>query len=110
MQGFLKNVAHRSHFDQPTAVHHPDAIHKLRHKPHVVSHQQHGSTQPFLYRAQGVHDLPLHDHVQGTGRLIGNDKLRPQRDGHRNAHTLFHASTQLVGIERRHRFLEPHPF
>jgi hypothetical protein len=49
-----------------------------------------------------LHHPPLHDHVQGAGRLIGDDELRPQADGDGDAHPLFHPSAQLMGIHVRH--------
>jgi hypothetical protein len=99
MQGTLEDISDLPHLDQPATVHHPDAIHKLSHESHVVPHQQHRSAQALLYRAQSMHDLPLHNDIQSTGGFIGNDKLWSQGDGHRDTYALFHPSAQLMGIE-----------
>ena len=58
----------------------------------------------FLEPLQQVQDLLLHGHVEGRGRLVGDQQawLARQRDGDR--HPLAHAAGQLVGV-----LLEP-PF
>ena len=56
-----------SDLDQSAAVHDPDPIHELGHQAHVVPHQQDRRGELLLDTRQRLHDLPLHDHVEGAG-------------------------------------------
>ena len=63
MQRLFEQALHRPKFGQPASVHHADAIHALRHQPHVVPHQNHRGVEFLLHAEQGVHHPLLHDHV-----------------------------------------------
>ena len=47
---------------------------------------------------QQVQDLRLDCHIQGGGRLIGNQQCRPAGQSHRNHHPLLHPARQLMRI------------
>src|SRR3712207_7792710 len=47
--------------------------------------------------AQQVEDLRLDRHVEGGGRLVGDQDLGLAGDRHRDHHALAHAAGELVG-------------
>ena len=51
----------------------------------------------------------LHHDVEGGGRLVGDDELRPADGGERDRHALAHAARELVriGVEDRGRQVQP---
>ena len=53
---------------------------ELRHQPHVMADQDDGCADVLLRMDQGLHNLLLHDHVERTGRLAGQDDLWRQGD------------------------------
>ena len=92
------DVADRRHFDQPPRIHDPQAVDELRHQADVVADQDHRGAELGLHPAERFHDLPLYDHVERAGRLIGNDHFRPQTDRDGDAGALLHAAGQLVRV------------
>ena len=46
-------------------------------------------------------DPGLHDHVEGRGRLVGQQQGRPRRERHGDHDALAHAAAELVRIGRR---------
>ena len=73
MEWLREDVSYRRNLDQFPGIHHTQSVHELGHEPHVVPHQDHGGFQVLLDPGQRLHYLPLHDHVQGTGGLVGDD-------------------------------------
>ena len=63
----------------------------------------------LLHPPQGLDNLALDDDVEGAGRLVGDDHLRPQADGDGDHHALLHAAAELVrvaiGDARRQTYL-----
>ena len=106
--GAGEDLPHLADLDQPSAVHDTEAGGELGHEAHVVAHQEHGGAEALLQAVEGLHDLPLHHHVEGAGGLVGQDEARRQGDGHGDAGPLFHAAAQLVGVEAGHRGLQAH--
>ena len=51
-----------------------------------------------LQLGEQVHDLGLHGHVEGGGRLVGDEHLRVQRQRHRDHDALAHAAGELVRV------------
>ncbi len=51
-----------------------------------------------LQLLQQTHDLGLHRHVQGSGRFIGDQDHRIERDRHGDHDALAHAAGELMGI------------
>ena len=54
-----------------------------------------------------VEDLGLHHHVEGGGRLVGDDELRAAGERHRDHHALPLPAGQLVGVGGVARRREP---
>ena len=48
--------------------------------------------------AQQLQDLGLHRHVQGGGRLVGDEQARPAGERAGDHHPLAHAAAELMGI------------
>src|SRR5579884_2488073 len=96
MQRLAEDITDRPNLDQPPTIHHPNAIDKLCHQAHVVPNQKHRRLQALLHVTERLHDLSLNNHVERTGRLIGNNDLWPHGYTDGNTDTLLHAAAQLV--------------
>src|ERR1700682_2234414 len=95
----LENIADLADLDKLSAVHDAHTVDELRHKPHVVSHQQNGRAQSLLDVAEGLHDLSLDHDVESAGRLVGDEHFRLHGHGDCDAHALFHPTAQFVRVE-----------
>ena len=84
--------------DDLAGVHHRDVVGAPGHHAEVVGDQDHRHVPFALLAGQQVEDLGLHRHVEGGGRLVGEEDLRAagERDGDRDP--LAHAAGQLVGV------------
>ena len=82
--------------DDPAEVEDGNALAGLRHEPEVVA-DEHDGQRPFLaQREQEIEDLGLNGHVEGGGRLVGDDEIRFRAERRREHHPLLHAARQLV--------------
>ena len=94
----LEKGVHRSLFHQPAGVHDRHPVGGLGHHAEVVGDQQDGRAGvPGQIEHEGE-DLPLDRDVQGRGRLVGDEQLRPQHKGHGDHHPLALAAGKFVGI------------
>ncbi len=98
MGRLAKYASDGSFFNQLAGVHHADAYGELGHEPHVVSDEEHGCVQLFLNLPKRLNHLSLYNHVQCAGRFICDHETGAQAHGERNAHSLFHAAAELVGV------------
>jgi len=66
----------------------------------IVRDQQHRHVQSLLQVAQQLQDLRLGRHIEGGGRLVGDQQLGPaaERDG--DHHALPHAAGQFRADRR----------
>lgn len=68
----------------------------LGHHHHVVGDEENGDVLLRLHRADEVEDLRLNGNVQRGRRLVGDQDLGAEREGHRDHDPLQHATGQLV--------------
>ena len=64
----------------------------------VMGDQHQGHAQAFLHIFQEVQDLRLNGHVEGGGRLVGDQDFRLVGQRHGDHHPLALAAGQLMGI------------
>ncbi len=94
--------ADRRDLHETTGVHDRQPIDELRQQPHIVADKNHRSPELLLHRPEGLHHLPLHDHVERARRLVGDDHLRLEADPERDADTLLHPPAEFVRIKLAH--------
>ncbi len=82
----------------PAGVHHGDPIRHVGHHAEVVSDQDEAHLALRLQVFQKLHDLGLHGHVQGGGRLVGNQHSGVQCDCHGDHDALPHTAGELMRI------------
>ncbi len=92
-------------------LHDADPVGEPGHNAHVVGDQHHGGAGVVLQLGHQVQHLGLHGDVQGRGRLVGDQQLRPAGHGGGDHHPLAHAAGELVRVlaEPPGRFGNPHP-
>ena len=83
-------------FDDLTLVHHDNVLGALSGKAQIVGDEQHGGAQRVGEHVQVVEDALLHGHVEGGGRLVGDQQIGAagQADGDERA--LAHTTGELV--------------
>ena len=79
-------------------MHDDDAVGHLGDHAHVVRDQDDGGAELALQAADQLQDLRLHCHVEGGGRLVGDQHFRPAGERHGDHDALAHAARQLVRI------------
>ncbi len=84
--------------DHPAAVHDRDRVRDLAHHGQVVGDEQHGHAELGLEIADERQDLLLDGHVQGGGRLVGDEQLGLAGQGHGDDHPLALAAGELVRV------------
>ena len=97
--------------DDPPRVHHRDAVGHLADDAEVVRDEQDAHVEVAAQPVEQLEDLRLHGDVEGGRRLVGDEQLGLQRDGHRDQQALPHAAGELVrvGVDpaRRRRGCRP---
>ena len=83
---------------QAARVHHFDLVGQLDQQRQVVRDEQGGEAELVAQPDQFLENLPLCHHVQRGGRLVHDDDLRFQRQGHRDHRALPHPAGQLVRV------------
>lgn len=83
---------------QATGVHHGDGVAGLRHHAEVVGDHDDRQATLVAQVQQQAQDLRLHGHIEGRGRLIGDQHLRVAAQGHGDHRALAHAAGKLMGI------------
>ncbi len=84
--------------DDPAGVHDADPVASPGHDAHVVRHEQCRHPEALLEVVEQREDLGLDGHVQGGGRLVGEQHLRlaGERDG--DHHPLAQAPGEVMRI------------
>ena len=93
-----EDLLHRSLLHDLAALHHGYAGADAAHDLQVVRDEHHGDAVLAVEAAQQLQDLGLHRHVQGGGRLVEQQQLRPGHQCRGDHHALEHAAGALVGI------------
>ena len=74
----IENLLSLSHFHDLAKIHDCDPVADIIDSAKSMTYKQKGQSELLLQAAQQVQDLCLDGYVQGTDRLITDDKLRIQ--------------------------------
>ncbi len=102
MKRFAEDQLRWRFFHHLAGVHDADAVGHVGVDAHVVGDQDDGVAQLLLDIDEKLHDAALHDHVEGGGRLIGDDEAWLQQGGEGDRDALAHAARQLMGVGFHH--------
>jgi hypothetical protein len=92
MQGIFEKFSRvRLLYDLP-CVHDRDIVGALGYEAKVMSHEDHRHAHVRLDPGEQFENMRLDRHIQGGGRLIGQDERRCTGDGHSDHDTLTHAA------------------
>ncbi len=94
----LKQFGDRRLLDELARVHDGHLVGGLGDDAEVVRDEQDGHVPLGLELAEQVQDLRLNGHVEGGGRLVGDEQFGIAREGHGDHGPLPHAAGHLVGI------------
>ncbi len=99
-------------FNDAALLHHAYAVGDASHQVQVVADQQQRHAQPRLQCFEQFENLQLHRHVEGRGRLVGDQQLGLVGQRHGDHHPLALAAGQFVGqsLEAFVRFGNAHQF
>ncbi|GAA3219662.1 hypothetical protein GCM10020256_24950 [Streptomyces thermocoprophilus] len=86
----------RAFFDDAPAAHDEHVVHALGGDADVVGDQQQAHAGLRAQGVQQVQDLGLHGHVEGGGRLVGDQQFGSAGEGHGDQGPLAHAAAELV--------------
>ena len=78
--------------DDLPGVHDADPIAQLGDDAQVVGDEKDGGADPPDEIIEDRQDLPLHGHVEGRGRLVGNQQGGPTGELHGDHGPLLHAA------------------
>jgi len=92
----LEQALDRPPLDHLPLAHHDQLVDELRHQSHVVADQHQPGAASLLHVLERLHDQPLSHHVEGAGRLVGDQQLRVEADGDGDAGALLHPARQLM--------------
>ncbi len=98
MPGAGKEHLRVCRFHQLTLGHHGHPVGVLSHNAQVVGDQQQRHPHAFLQPTNELEHLLLHRHIQGRGRLVGNQQLRLIGQRHGNHHPLPLPSGELMRV------------
>ena len=98
MARIAEQLAHRRLLDDPSGVHHRDAVGHLGDDAEVVRDEEQREAEPLLQIAQQVEDLRLDRDVERRGRLVGDQQRRIAGERERDERALPQAAGQLVRI------------
>ena len=90
-------LVHRALLHDTPGVHDHHVVRHLSDDTQVVGDEHDGGIDLILQVAQQIQYLRLDGHVQGRGRLIGDDDPGAARQGHGDHDALAHTAGQLVG-------------
>ena len=97
MAGMAEHVEHLAGLRHPAGVHDGDPIGHPGDDPEVMGDQKDGRTGGVLNPLEQFEDLGLDGHVEGGGRLVGNEHIGVVGDGHGGHGPLEHPAGELVG-------------
>ena len=96
--GSIEDRVARPALDDPSGVHHRHVVGQARHHAEIVGDKDDGHACLALKVAQKIQNLRLDGHVQGGGRLIGDQQGRFAGDGHGDHRPLQHPPGKLERI------------
>jgi hypothetical protein len=96
--GALEHLLGLAELDDLAVAHHADPVGHLGHHPEVMGDEHHRHAVAALQVEDQLEDLGLGGDVQRRGRLIGDQQLRLQRQGHGDHHPLALAPGELEGV------------
>src|SRR5262249_39239926 len=79
-----------------TGIHHRHLVGHLGDHAQIVGDDDDRGVDFGLQLVDEVDDLGLDGHVEGGGRLVGDQQLGPAGQGHGDHHALAHAARELV--------------
>ena len=94
----VEQLQDRRFLDLEPGIHHEDAPAELGHHAEIVGDQDHGRAGALLQLPHQLQDLGLDRHVEGRGRLVGDEQLRPAGERHGDHHALAHPAGELVRV------------
>ena len=98
MAGTVDHVIPGAAFHDFAAVHHDDTIRHLGNHRQVMGDQNERSALLLHQLIHELEDLRLYGHIQGGGRLIGDDELRVGSQSDRNDDPLPHTARKLMRV------------
>ena len=106
----VQDLRRRALFDHDAMLHHHDAVGDLGDDAEIMGDEQHRRLLALLQVADQLQDLRLRGDVERGGRLVGDQKLRVERQRHRDHGALPLAARQLmrIGLRRNLRIGNPH--
>ncbi len=93
-----EDVPLRAALHELTRVHHHDAVGDLGHDAHVVGDEDDGRAVVAPELFDQAQDLGLNGHVEGRGRLVGDQQRRVAGERHGDHGPLAHSARQLVRV------------
>ena len=109
MERSREDFADRRELHEPASVHDAEPVDELRHQANVVADEDDRCPEVGLRPRQRIHDLPLHDDVEGARGLIGHDHPRRETHGDGDADALLHPAGQLMRKQACDLGAEAHP-
>ena len=98
MLGVIEDLVQGPGLDDPAPVHHLDAVGDLGDHAEVVGDQDDRQVALAVELLEQAQDLRLDRHVERRRRLVGDQHLRLEREGHRDHRPLAHAARVLVRV------------
>jgi hypothetical protein len=92
MLGIVVDVIPVPVLDDPSRVHHGDAVRVLGDDAEIVSHEGHRGVELALEAVDQIQHLRLHRDVERRGRLVGDEQRGAQGERHRDHGPLPHAA------------------
>ncbi len=96
--GVVENFRAAAGLHDVAAVHDVDAFGVAGDEPQVVGDHDHGGIGLFRDVPDHLQELGLGGHVQGGGRLVGDQDVRTRGHGHGDHDALAHTAGELLGI------------
>ncbi len=93
-----EQLEHVRGLDDAAGIHHRDPVGDLGDHAEIVGDHHDRHAELALERQKQVEDLRLGRDVERRGGLVGDQKLGPAHQRHRDHHALAHAAGQLVRI------------
>ena len=84
--------------DDPAEVHHRHPVGDVPRQPEVVADHERGQAELVAQAQEQLQDLAAHRRVERRHRLVGDEDLRPQREGAGDDHPLLLSAGELVGV------------
>ena len=107
MPGLGEYRRHWPNLDNPSEIHHGDALADVLDEPQIVRDEQVGQSELLLEIHQQVHDLSLHGHVERRDRLVEHQERWIEGQRSRQPDALPLAPAELARIAVQVRRVQP---